>query len=67
MTNLAPQGPPIVKVGVTELRGIAPDVWEIQRVGEMLVPGRVYASRALLEQSDVDKALRQVQSVAIPG
>lgn len=71
MTNLAgPAGnvPPIIKVGRTQLRGLSPTLWEIEQVGAMRVPGRVYASRPLLDQPDVDKALRQVQSVAhLPG
>ncbi len=59
---------PIITVGITELRGLSSVAWEIERVGAMRVPGRVFASRPLLEQENVDKALRQVQSVAhLPG
>ena len=42
--------------------------WRIDRVGEMRVPGVVFASRALLPEVASDQSLRQVANVAtLPG
>ncbi len=46
----------------------ARDQWRIDPVGEMSVPGIVFASEALLQQAVDDEALRQVANVAtLPG
>jgi tRNA-splicing ligase RtcB len=46
----------------------ATDRWRIDPVGDMLVPGIVFASRRLLEHAVEDEALRQVANVAtLPG
>lgn len=42
--------------------------WEIPKEGGMRVPGRVYASRKMLEDLSADRALEQVRNVAyLPG
>lgn len=38
--------------------------WEIPKEGGMRVPGRVYASRKMLEELEHDRALEQVKNVA---
>jgi len=46
---------------------IEPDVWELARSGEMRVPGRIYASRQLVEALD-EKVREQIARVAaLPG
>ncbi len=51
-----------------ELRKLADDIWEIPKTGGMRVPGRVFASDALLVKAREDRALTQVQNVAhLPG
>ncbi len=51
-----------------ELRQINDYLWEIPRHGEMRVPGRIYASRAMMEELRDDPALNQVENVAcLPG
>ncbi len=48
-------------------REIAPNVWELPPTGKMRVPGRIYASRALVEALD-EKVREQVANVAtLPG
>ncbi|HVE92667.1 MAG TPA: RtcB family protein [Actinomycetota bacterium] len=43
-------------------------VWEIPATGGMRVPGRIFASTALLDKAREDKALEQVSNVAhLPG
>ncbi len=43
-------------------------VWRLPRRGDMLVPGRIYASTALLRRAEKDRAVRQVENVAhLPG
>jgi hypothetical protein len=43
-------------------------LWEIPRLGAMLVPGRVYASAHMMEELRDDPALTQVANVAcLPG
>ena len=54
------QAPNLVQVGL--------HVWEIPRRGGMLVPGRVYASEALMADIRNDPCLQQVANVAhLPG
>lgn len=44
------------------------NTWEIPRTGAMRVPGRVYASREMMEHIKQDKSLEQVANVAhLPG
>ncbi|HYO48155.1 MAG TPA: RtcB family protein [Gemmatimonadota bacterium] len=51
-----------------EIRRIEPWLWEIPRAGEMRVPGRVYASDALMNDIRGDESLIQVRNVAtLPG
>ena len=46
---------------------VAPNTWELRRSGAMRVPGRIYASRALVEALDT-KVREQVANVAsLPG
>ncbi len=46
---------------------IAPNVWEVPRTGKMRVPGRLYASRELVDALD-EKVVEQVTNVAcLPG
>lgn len=50
------------------LRRIDDVVWEIPKTGGMRVPGRIYASEALLRDISRDQCLRQVANVAhLPG
>ncbi len=51
-----------------ELKRIHDYLWEIPRSGAMLVPGRVYLSRKLLDEIRDDPCLEQVKNVAcLPG
>jgi tRNA-splicing ligase RtcB len=51
-----------------ELVRVSDHLWEIPRHGDMLVPGRVYASAAMIEELREDPALTQVANVAcLPG
>ena len=51
-----------------EIRRIEPWLWEIPATGDMRVPGRVYASEALMEEIRGDESLTQVRNVAtLPG
>jgi tRNA-splicing ligase RtcB len=51
-----------------ELRRIQDYLWEIPRHGEMRVPGRVYASKQMIDELREDPALNQVENVAcLPG
>ncbi|MEW6701810.1 MAG: RtcB family protein [Bacteroidota bacterium] len=52
-----------------ELEKITDNLWEIPKSGGMLVPGRIYTSRSMLESSlQNDEALKQVINVAhLPG
>ena len=55
-------------MGAVEIRRIEPYLWEIPVSGAMLVPGRVYASAALMEDIRGDESLQQVRNVAtLPG
>ena len=43
-------------------------LWEIPKAGPMRVPGRIYASEALMSQIQQDESLKQVANVAqLPG
>ena len=51
-----------------ELFKIDKNIWEIPKTGNMLVPGRVYASKVILDAVKGDESLKQVKNVAtIPG
>jgi tRNA-splicing ligase RtcB len=51
-----------------QLIEIDPYTWEIPRSGRMLVPGRVFSDRQLIEKAAQEKALEQVANVAcLPG
>jgi tRNA-splicing ligase RtcB len=51
-----------------ELIKISDYCWEIPRTGDMNVPGRIYTSPALLENTRMEEALSQVANVAcLPG
>lgn len=51
-----------------ELLKITDYLWEIPKTGGMRVPGRVYASKQLIEAIQKDESLKQVQNVAyLPG
>ena len=51
-----------------ELRRIAECVWELPARGDMLVPGRIFASESLIVKADEDRAVLQVENVAhLPG
>lgn len=58
-----------MNIGGIELEKINDYLWEIPKNGNMLVPGRVYASQKMLESSiQNDEALKQVINVAhLPG
>jgi len=51
-----------------QLQKISDYVWEIPRTGEMRVPGRIYASKQLIDAILNDDSIKQVQNVAhLPG
>ena len=51
-----------------DVRHVSDVVWEIPRHGGMLVPGRIFASDALMESVLRDRATDQVANVAhLPG
>ena len=51
-----------------KLRQVSNTVWEIPREGGMRVPGRIFASDALLVKAKEDQATKQVGNVAhLPG
>src|SRR5579875_1268379 len=51
-----------------ELNRLSAFLWEIPRSGQMLVPGRIYASAHMMEGLRDDPALQQVANVAcLPG
>jgi tRNA-splicing ligase RtcB (3'-phosphate/5'-hydroxy nucleic acid ligase) len=50
------------------VREIAPFEWEIEQEPPMRVPGRVFASRRMVESGELENALQQVKNVAaLPG
>jgi tRNA-splicing ligase RtcB len=53
---------------MSDLVPVAPYLFEIPKTGGMRVPGRVYATRELLETQKSDDAIQQVRNVAhLPG
>ncbi len=53
---------------MTELKKISDNIWEIPKTGNMLVPGRIFASEKLIEAIKKDKTIEQVKNVAcLPG
>ena len=51
-----------------KIRQIQDYLWEIPKHGNMRVPGRVYASREMMEDLQKDASLEQVANVAhLPG
>jgi len=52
----------------TQIHRIDDNVWEIPKTSKMRVPGRVYASKKLMDDISEDDSLKQVQNVAhLPG
>ena len=50
------------------MREIAPFEWELEPEPPMRVPGRVFASRRMVESGELENALQQVRNVAaLPG
>jgi tRNA-splicing ligase RtcB len=50
------------------MREVAPYEWEIEPTPPMRVPGRVFASRRMVESGELENALQQVRNVAaLPG
>jgi tRNA-splicing ligase RtcB len=50
------------------VREVAPFEWELEQVPPMRVPGRVFASRRMVESGELENALQQVRNVAcLPG
>ncbi|MBN2572815.1 MAG: RtcB family protein, partial [Ignavibacteriales bacterium] len=57
-----------MKIGIVELNRINDFLWEIPKSGNMKVPGRIFASKKMLEGSVDEGALQQVINVAhLPG
>lgn len=58
-----------MKINDIELEKVTDYLWEIPKSGNMLVPGRIYASQKMIESSlQNDEALKQVVNVAhLPG
>jgi tRNA-splicing ligase RtcB len=53
---------------MTELKKINDYEWEIPKTGKMNVPGKIFASKKLIEKIKQDLTLQQVQNVAmLPG
>ncbi len=53
---------------MSELEEVDENIWEMKKEGGMNVPGRVYASKKLLEQIKQDRTLEQIKNVAhLPG
>jgi tRNA-splicing ligase RtcB len=51
-----------------EINKISENIYEIPRQGNMNVPGKIYASEAILKDIMGDKTLKQIQNVAtLPG
>ena len=54
--------------GVGALREVGRFEWELPQEGAMRVPGRVFASRRMVESGELENALQQVRNVAcLPG
>ena len=53
---------------MNELHQINDNLWEIPKSGGMHVPGRIYASKALMQKIHEGESLKQVANVAhLPG
>jgi tRNA-splicing ligase RtcB len=53
---------------VSDLKQIRPYLYELPKTGRMRVPGRLYATRELMESQKADEAVEQVRNVAqLPG
>jgi tRNA-splicing ligase RtcB len=53
---------------MSDLRRLSPYLYEVPKTGRMRVPGRIYASRELLDLQKADEAVDQVRNVAhLPG
>ncbi len=53
---------------MTALQEVAPFEWEIEPTPPMRVPGRIFASRRMIESGELENALAQVRNVAcLPG
>jgi tRNA-splicing ligase RtcB (3'-phosphate/5'-hydroxy nucleic acid ligase) len=53
---------------MSDLKRINDNTWELPKCGEMLVPGRIYASEQLVNAMQRDATLQQVANVAqLPG
>jgi tRNA-splicing ligase RtcB len=53
---------------MSDLVQIRPYLFEIPKTGGMRVPGRVYATRELMESQKSDESIQQVRNVAhLPG
>jgi tRNA-splicing ligase RtcB len=51
-----------------ELKQVNEFLWEIPRTGGMRVPGRIYASKGIIDDIRDDPCLEQVANVAhLPG
>ncbi len=50
------------------MKKISKNIYEVQKIGKMLVPGRIFASEKIISAIKQDKTLEQVQNVAqLPG
>ncbi|HOI30540.1 MAG TPA: RtcB family protein [Melioribacteraceae bacterium] len=58
-----------MKVKGIEIEKLNENLWEIPKTGEMLVPGRIYTSRKMIDETlQSDEAIKQVVNVAqLPG
>jgi len=57
----------VTKLDIKQLAKIGDYEWEIPKTGEMNVPGRIFASKSLVEKMD-EKVKEQVVNVAhLPG
>lgn len=58
-----------IKIGNIELQKLFDNLWEIPKSGGMLVPGRIYTNRDMIESTlRNDEAVKQVVNVAhLPG
>lgn len=51
-----------------KIKKISENIWEIPKEGDMLVPGRVFASEKLMRKISQDKTIEQIRNVAcLPG
>lgn len=58
-----------MKIKGIEIEKLNENLWEIPRTGDMLVPGRIYTSRKMIDETlQSDEAIKQVVNVAhLPG